>query len=239
MEIQLSEKMVRGMATRLRTELGTTDLKQSQALELVSHLMGLKNWDTLSGMLKKPKADASAALNNKFKKAGIWEKTPTVDTPFMLYIDAFSCDAFDSDGPGWMRVEVTQAFVDNLWKQQRLCVTHSLGETIGDEFWGETWDNNENLRIHGDDLYVSTKSFWFRGIPKHWDTAVESRMFDIAELFNAIASPGIQTEFTGWADGILFHDGASAQNFARSLLDDDVIQVEESRIDRMLSNTLR
>lgn len=254
MQIDISHETAVNMARRLnqgvQAALGldkAQSLKHGQSLEILSQALGYENWDTFCGLLK---ASSKADDNAGRKPAGVdplewseekkqnaervgWRQTPpVVSKPFDFYWEAFACDEW-GDGPSWAKVHVTQAFVDQVHSLQTKCLEFNAQMAVYEN--PAQWDCEDELRLQGDELNVSHLSLWFSARPKHADYAVETRILDIRDFFDAIDNPERRMSHLAWADGILFMDGSSAKNFAMGLLDNGDIDINESRIEKMPS----
>lgn len=239
MEINLNETTVRAMANRLRAHLkasASVECSLSQSLESTAKMLGHKNWDTLIGILRKEEAPSEELERRRREWAAFgWrEKAPTVAKPFVFMWEAFACSEW-GDGPQWARVEVTQELVNNIHRLQTECLEKALTR-VEQSYVCEEWDNTEELRIRGDELVVDRHSFWLSAQPKYGDYAVETRMTDVKDFFDAIEQgEKASTVYLAWADGVLFKDGSCAKNFALSLLDTGHLPEDfnEARIDEM------
>lgn len=244
MKIEVNHESAVAMARRLNLavqaalgamQLPNQGLKHCQALEVLAKTLGYENWDTLCGLLKanEGKNDSVPWTEEQRSTAehiGLREKPPIVAKPFDFYWEAFACDEW-GDGPRWAKVHVTQAFVDQVHSLQTKCLEFNAQMAVHES--PEQWDGEDELRLQGDELNVSHLSFWFSARPKHADYAVETRILDIRDFFDAIDNPERRMSHLAWADGVLFMDGSSAKNFAQGLLDDEEIDINESRIDKM------
>jgi hypothetical protein len=228
MDIQVTPQSIQGMVKRLRA--AAPGLTNAKAYEAISKMLGQPNWDTLSGLLKAEQSlpDAFAEIAKRYH----WrEAPPRISEPFTFLWEAFATSEYD-DGPGWYRLEVTQAVLDELHERQTLAIKNNC--EVSCDFGSGEWGTDNPLNVRGDELHVSGDSFWVSGRPKHCNYTVETRMADISEFF-ALIEKGQQaaTPAFAWADGVLFRDGGSAKEFAFNLLDEKVVVVNESCIDSM------
>jgi hypothetical protein len=221
MNVELNEQKVRTMATRLRDVLGREQLGQGRALETLAALFGYKNWDLLSGMLKR---DAEPAF--------------VLAKPVTLYLEAFSTgpESWASD-PDWAKVLIDQAFIDQLLALQALCKERELSHVAacGDPTWqGEHRDDDDADEEEGDDddeapvcmdsghLYVSTHSWWYHAVPRHASYAIETRLLDIGQLLDALA--GKTTAQLKWfKDVLVLGSSYSPEQMVRQLVDDKAL----------------
>lgn len=238
--VHMAQRLNQGVQAALGLEKEQT-LKHSQALEILSQAMGYKNWDSFCGLLKsghnQEKDSAknitscwSAEQKKNAERVG-WRNTPPLlAKPFDFYWEAFACDEW-GDGPRWAKVQVTQEFVNNLHSLQTKCLQFNAQMTVSET--PQEWDMEEELRLRGEELNVTMNHFWFSARPKHADYAVETRLLDIKVFFDAIDNSEQRMSHLAWADGILFMDGSSAKLFAQGLLDEEEIDINESRIEKM------
>ena len=205
MDIQLNDKTVRAMAERLRSAIGGEQLPQGKALEALSLVFGYKNWDTLSGMLKRE-------AQPKFRLA----------VPVELYVGAFSTDEFGS-APRWAQVTLDQAFIDKVLAMQALCVGQDLTETpasVEPERW-QGDDSEDPWNIQGAALCVGPASWWFSGFPKHCSYTVETRMIDINSMLTVLAKK-TSTEHLAWFKDLLVYDSSGEPTqMLEALVDED------------------
>lgn len=172
MKIELNESKVRQIATRVRAALFEGQPTHSQLLELLSSALGFRNWDTMSGILKR-------------------ESQPrlVLERPVTLYVEVFATGLDDS--LDWAQVVIDQVFLDQLLSLQALCedqrLSHvaSLGEPA---LWqGEHREHNDDpVNFDSSHLYVDARRFWFRALPRHYSSAFETRSVDIEMLKAAL-----------------------------------------------------
>jgi hypothetical protein len=161
-----------------------------------------------------------------------WDTAPVVKEPFEFYLEGLSCDEW-AEGPAWAKLTVTQAFVDNLFAQQRLCILKNL-ERVVDGSFPDEWDNPNYLNVRDDELNVGQNNFWFRGRPKHASYDVETRLVGINDFFAAIARDSAYAEVQlAWAGGRLFSDATSAKALAERLVDRNVLSIDEETLEAM------
>ena len=239
MELKLQRETLAKMAERLQQEWSRVEspgpLKKGAALEVLSHVLGYKNWDTLSGLVKAATAQAPNGVEGisaeAIERVGYRLTPPKVEKPFMFYWEAYACDEW-GEGPAWAKLEITQAFVDELHKLQTQCLRDTVNLSVDRSV--DEWDSEDTLRLRGDEMHVTHSHVWFSAYPKHANYNVETRLMDIRDFFDAI--DGKNTEWLAWADGVLFKDGSSAKELAQGLVDNGELDIEESRIDFMPSN---
>lgn len=239
MELKLQRDTLLEMSKRLQKEWSNIEsagpLKTGVALEVLSHVLGYKNWDTLSGLVKASANSAPTGVEGisaaDIERVGYRLTPPKVGKPFTFFWEAFACDEW-GEGPAWAKLEVTQAFVDELHKLQTQCLKDKVNLSVDHSV--DEWDNEDSLRLHGVELHVTQSLVWLSAHPKQANYNVETRLMDIKDFFDAIE--GNNTQWLAWADGVLFKDGASAKELAQGLVDNGELDIEESRIDFMPSN---
>lgn len=210
MDFQITKSNIRDIVSRLRQALGSETVSQSTAFEAVAKALGLKNWDTLSGLLKREVEPADAA-------------GPAVQlvAPIEMYVDAYTCDYY-GEGPAWAKVTLTQQFLDQMLRMQRICKQQDV-DIVTKSWAPEKWEREEQLNFEGDDLYVTADSWWFRARPKHADYAVETRNVDIRDML-ALFVPCSKAESTAFLtirQGKLFCIASGDMNgFIQMLVDD-------------------
>lgn len=217
MKVELNEQKVRTMATRLREALGRDQLGQGRALETLAAVFGFKNWDLLSGMLKR-------------------EATPAfvLAAPVTLYLEAFSTgpDSWSSD-PDWAMVVIDQAFIDQLLALQALCQERELGHVaaFGDPTWQGEHRDNEDADEDADEtpvsmdsghLYVSAHSWWFHAVPRHASYAIETRLLDINVLLDALGGKEMP-HLKRFKDVLVLGSSYSPEQMMRQLVDDKAL----------------
>jgi hypothetical protein len=210
-------------------------VSQTQGYELAARLLGFQNKHALCAAIPTVELERMFLVPSVASPAVLSPAVagPLVAKPFDLYIEAFSTG---HDSTRWLRVHVDQSFVDAILAQQQVCLKKKLESTATSESWGQEWDCGEELRIQGDTLVVTDEDFWFHAYPKHSNDAVETHAMTISALLAAL-DPKNNAGTAGWADGILFAAASGSasdnQDFARELLEDGVIDINESCIDQM------
>lgn len=208
--LALTSESVRVMADRVVGKNPT--LRKDHVLELLAHAAGFKNFDTLSGVLAK---------SGKSADAGSFA-FPHLANARTLYVEGFSCSEH-GEGPAWVRVELTPDF---LAKVQKLAMSVVRGQGLeyavvsyAPTDWDDEDSSGRSFHLGDWRLYVSRDDFWFRGVPKHRDYAVESRavpMSVLAELLKGGSER--RTDFLLSGDAI-FYDGGSAEGLMAEVLE--------------------
>jgi len=210
MDFQITKSNVRDIVSRLRQALGAESVSQSNAFEAFAKALGLKNWDTLSGLLKR-EGEPTAAAAPAFQ----------LEAPVEMYVDAYSCD-YAGEGPAWAKVTLTPDFLNEVLRMQLICKEQDV-DIVTKSWAPEKWEAEERLRLEGDDLYVTDDSWWFRARPKHADYAVETRNVDIRDMLALLVpcSKAESTAFLTMRQGKLFCIASGDMNgFIQMLVDD-------------------
>lgn len=150
---------------------------------------------------------------------------PTIGKPFVLY---WGCSEW-VDGPQWARMEVTQAFVDEVHRLHAHCLGHHV--SVSKNLLLAEWENSAEYRPGGDELHVSASFLWLSTRPKHADYDVETHLIGIKEFFDAIE--GKSTRDLAWAGEVLVKDSFLAKELARGLKDKAELDVDEACIENM------
>lgn len=202
MKFDVTSTSVREFADRVVKVHSGID--KPQALEIAAHGFGYRNFDTLSGVLKKV-GPAAKPQSVPFQ----------LSEPVPLWIEGFVCDneyaAFE-----WATVMLTEAFLARALKYRDLCVETGLLHLSVDDTPTDWYCDPESV-IHDWQLYVDQTRFWFRGHPKHASFAVESRAVRFDDLFKLLKSPTDEDNSFRWIHGELYKDSSSAQRLFESI----------------------
>lgn len=222
MEIQVTPKSLRAMAKRIRAAAAPLVVPHSKSLEILAQTLGYRNYDELSGILKKQLEDERAL------------KAPCIPEfqPFEVMVSAYACDTWGV-GPSWARFTCDKAFLTQILELQEMVKRKKLSVASCDD--SPEWDNQETLRIRNDELKVSDTEFWFHANPKHASYSVETCPIDISLLVQAaLGTLPRHLDCMGFADNILFcARDESAESFARGLFENEEIDIDEVCIDQM------
>lgn len=202
MQLNITKETTRTFVTRMRQALGLESVSQSKAYEVFAQAVGVKNWDTLSGILSKEEAAVVPSF--------------TLQAPVELYIDAFACSEY-ADGPAWAMVYLTQEFINELLRLQSICKDNRLEFAVKSAY-ADDWQNQEEYRLTDDKLYVSQSSWWFRSQPKHADYHVESRYIELEDLF-AVLNGGTNKYLAFRKDKLMYDATGNVQNLVAMLVD--------------------
>lgn len=210
MDIQINEKSVRAMAERLRTSVGADQVSQGKALETLAAVLGFKNWDTLSGTLRK-KASRTPAH-------GI-----VLGEPVELLMSCFCTNEFGS-APAYGKVTLTQQLVDRIFALRALASEHNLSE-LRDfypiEWGGQDPDLDEEWRMELEELVVGGHSMWFLASPKHANYNVETRAIELNLLKKVLSSrDSDKSDYLVWHKGhLVFSPDGEVDGFIDELKD--------------------
>ena len=101
-----------------------------------------------------------------------------------LILGAHAVNEF-ADGPAWVRVELTEDFLQRVERLSDLCLEHGLRSvTVQDE--PAEWDLQDELNLSWDRLEVHGESVWFSCSPKHGTYECESKAIGLGELRSVI-----------------------------------------------------
>jgi hypothetical protein len=205
MDFQVTKNNVRDIVSRLREAVGSQSLTRSKAFEVFAQTLGIKNWDTLSALLKREEAPAAPVFR--------------LEAPVELFVEAFACDD-NMQGPSWAKVTVTQQFLDEVLRLRGLCQSQGV-DLVAKSRCPDKWDGEESLRLRGDDLYVTADSWWFRACPKHSDYAVETRNIDIDTLLSLLSGNGSGDGYlVRYQDKLFYEPCGNSVDFIQMLVDD-------------------
>jgi hypothetical protein len=200
MNIELTSKSVNQMANRI-LEAYPHQAKPA-ILEMLACGLGYRNFDTLSGVLKKEKPTA---------KQGKGTRLPphSLSAPVMLWLECFSVED-GMDAPQWVNYQLTSQCLQVLLEKQAMCVSKDL-EVV--KFCEEPSAYDQGFfvaDIPNWSMFVSKTCFWFRGFPKHCDYAVETAKVEIAELLAMLMSRIAVHSGFNWVGSQLYHDSQDA-----------------------------
>ena len=101
-----------------------------------------------------------------------------------LILGAHAVNEF-ADGPAWVRVELTEDFLQRVERLSALCLEHGLRSvTVHDK--PAEWDLQDELNLSWDRLEVHGESVWFSCSPKHGTYECESKAIGLGELRSVI-----------------------------------------------------
>lgn len=169
MIIELTSQSIREMADRI--VMAYPETGKPRALEMLSTAFGYRNFDTVSGLLKKEQAG-----NPGF-------------TPFTLYF-AMRATTEWAPEPNWACKDITPAFVQQLQGYVAQCKESGLTSLRVDctqvtDMCLDDWDegtDDEPFNVHYWTLTVTPTRFWFSATPKHAEYEVETRAVYLEDL---------------------------------------------------------
>lgn len=202
MKFDVTSTSVRDFADRVVKAHAGID--KPQALEIAAHGFGYRNFDTLSGVLKKA-APAAKPKSEPFQ----------LSKPVPLWIEGFVCDN-DYAVFEWVAVLLTEAFLARVVSCRDLCVESGLLH-LSVNIAPTDWHCDKESVVHDWQLYVSPTRFWFRGHPKHASFAVETRAVYFEDLLKLLKSQTEEDKSFGWIRGELYKDSSSAQRLFESI----------------------
>ena len=206
MHLELDSKSVRKMADRVSTQ--HPNLSKSNALEVLAHAFGYKNFDTLSAILARSPV-----------------RVPRLKEGVLLWTAAHPCTEH-GESPDWLVIELTDSLVASLYEARQLCIEHRLQSTVLDVEplgWDIGPDESFPLRFSLWNLHVSTDFFWYKGSIKHSPETVESHFISFQGLEAALAgsatAPASENPCSiNWVGRNLFNS-ESPNELAQSILD--------------------
>lgn len=208
MDIQLDHQRARDMARRLRDAVGIDQISQAKALEVLAQTLAYKNWDTLSGLLKRDESPDFVLSN-----------------PVKLLVNVYACTD-EGEAPAWASILITQEFINQLLELKRMGFDKHLDSVAvpsSEVSWAGEEDNFRSFRIRNEELHVSQFGWYFSGDPKHCSYSVETRMIEFPEFFKAL-SEHVSTECLAWARDVLVYDeGADIAGFTQRLVEDGAL----------------
>ena len=128
-----------------------------------------------------------------------------------VYIEAYARDE-NGDGPAWAEIENITNLVERITSLQQLVQQNKLSEArvwwLTPATWAPAGIENE-LRLTGDELVVTSDSFWLTCHPKHANYSCETRGQEISAFIDALAN----------AQGAHVFFGADPQELAERVLE--------------------
>lgn len=106
-----------------------------------------------------------------------------------IYIEAYACDD-DGDGPEWAEITDPSSLLGRIVALQRVVHEHNLSEArvyLAPDVWGPA-GVEEELRLRGEELVVTSDSFRFTCHPKHADYQCETRAQGITDFMGAFSA---------------------------------------------------
>jgi hypothetical protein len=215
MDIQLDHQRARDMARRLRDAVGIDQISQAKALEVLAQTLAYKNWDTLSGLLKR---DASPGF--------------VLATPVKLLVNVYACTD-EGEAPAWAAILVTQEFINQLLELKRMGFDKDLDSVAvssSEVSWAGEEDNFRSFRIRNEELHVNQFGWYFSGDPKHCSYSVETRMIDFLEFFKALSEHASTDCLTWTRDVLVYDEEGDTAGFIGQLVEDGALD-ESYRIE--------
>ena len=117
-----------------------------------------------------------------------------------LILGAHAVNEF-ADGPAWVRVELTEDFLQRVERLSDLCLEHGLRSvTVQDE--PAEWDLQDELNLSWDRLEVHGESVWFNCSPKHGTYECESEVIGLEDIKAILTGQLIEGDFVFEGDFI-------------------------------------
>lgn len=213
MDIRVNLNNVRELVGRLKKSFLPQEVSQSACYEGLAHLAGLRDWDTLSGVLK---AEAEKA------QVDVKEDSPETEqalpmSGLTIFLPAFCTDEF-GDSPDWAMAHFSPKLLREVRRLQELCRTNKLA-FLAISHSVNFWQNQDEHRIYGEDLYISERDLWFRGLPKHVDYAVETRAFNLNKALEVAQGKSTSTYYAVHNGCVVFAPSGDVESFVSELED--------------------
>ena len=148
---QVAKKLATAIQSMGYTKSGK-DMSRGHALEVVSKVAGLPNWDTLSGLLSGKKEEFVQSDYSKYHHVRLY----------------MSCGCSDewADTPSFAWIDITPGFLNNI--EQMIWVSKKYNLMDVRDLHDAYWDNDKDFRMQGCTLRVNTHGeFSFSASPKH------------------------------------------------------------------------
>lgn len=219
MLVQFSSKEVNQIADRIVK--GHPDFQKPLVLEMLAHGFGYRNFDTFSGVLKK-QAEGGCSIKNEIVSQPHLLINQAQNAPVTLYLEMY-CTEAEGDSPLWAEVSLTPEFLNTIIEAKEWVIEKKLSSVSLNDFPDNYERKTDDIVIRDDNwwLCVDEDGFWFRGIPKHAGSPVETYRADIETLLQCLDE---KTESDSknfkWFGGRLFHDSTSPDSLIRSFLND-------------------
>ena len=117
-----------------------------------------------------------------------------------LILGAHAVSEF-ADGPAWVRVELTEDFLQRVERLSDLCLEHGL-RSVTTHAAPDEWDLQDELRLTYDRLEVYGDSLWFSCSPKHGTYECETHAIGLEDLKALIAGRFTESDFVFEGDFI-------------------------------------
>lgn len=177
MNIELTSQSIRTMADRVTKAY--PDTSKPKALEMLAVALGYRNFDTLSGMLKKAPTKLASFAS------------------FDLYFAMRATDEWAPE-PVWAKKQITPAFVEKLKHYVEQCKAAGLSSMRVDctqvpDMELDDWDDGKEsdpFNVHYWTLTVTPTRFWYSATPKHAEYEVETRALYLDDLQRLIDNAG-------------------------------------------------
>lgn len=149
------------------------EFKRTHLVEASARFQGASDWRTLR-----------AEMENRPVKP----KMPVPDLggkSVRVYMDAHSCGML-GESPPFCWTDISQGWVDRVLSLSAFCVDKSV-DFVDDGCEVPDWmDDEGTFGIQGDGIRVGAKQFWYRGLPKHHDDAIETPIFSIDKVIQLV-----------------------------------------------------
>lgn len=203
MDINLTSASVREIADRITKAF--PDRNKPEVLEMLAIGFGYRDFNTLSGLLKKEgKAvlePAPNALATQLKQvAGVVERD--------LYVECSANDEW-AEYPSWVRIRLTRDFLTQVLELSARCREEGISEVVTFDS-PDGSDPNTSVN-HSWELVVDSTSFYFRGHQKSSGVVVENRAVYLSPLLHFLTgerSGEAGLFFTQYGEVLFYGDDA-------------------------------
>lgn len=226
MELKITTKLVKNMSRELRKS--NPDLRQGEALDLVSRMLEQPDWNTLSGLLKRETtkdAEAQKDWINYFDWAPL-EQLPPVAKPLTLYAEALDMGGL-GEGPSFAKIRVDAAFLKLLHGWQTKSLREGLATVKVDADAHVEWEDESEHRLGTSFIEVSSREFYFSALPRHWEEELQTPVLNIKDLHALVAGTQANTERVARIGDVLLLAFNNVGVFAQNLVEWGIVALEE------------
>jgi hypothetical protein len=234
LKIEVTQESAAEMVTRLKAEvfpgLGLeSSFADTLGKEVVAQVLGSKTWAELLERIEQ----ASGSEPAQPTAVGLAQALH-LTKPVTLYLRAYANDE-NADSPSWAKVVLDNEMLQKLLRAESLCLQEKYATARLESVMPETWEDEESFRPTDECAVVGPYlGFWFEMLPKHGRHTCETDYVDFRDLAKLLQEgESASNPYFAWCDGVLIRDGNSARDLALTLLEQEVLQVNESCIDQM------
>ena len=205
MQIELTQKSVNAMAVQLVSQIPT--LPKPAALEFLAKGFGFRNFDTLSGILKRENRTDNVTHNTAPQKPFPHFE---LNEPVKIWMSCFSVKE-GGEFPAWIGYDLDEAVLHEILKMQATCKAEGY-IYINESDDVATFDNTYFAgSVIEWGITVTKETFYLVGETRHGDI-FKSCSLDIAELLSVLKGVYPATKHMLKLGNELFHDFTNAQD---------------------------